>query len=35
VLTGERPDWPVAVHAEPTVDFREVIRAQYRAHAVV
>jgi xylulokinase len=33
VLTGERPAWPIAVHAEPAVDFRAVIREQYRAHA--
>jgi xylulokinase len=32
VLTGERPDWPLSIVAEPTVDFRPVIRDQYRAH---
>jgi xylulokinase len=32
VLTGERPDWPLSITAEPPVDFRPVIREQYRAH---
>jgi xylulokinase len=32
VLTGERPDWPLSIVAEPAVDFRPVIRDQYRAH---
>ncbi|MFU8945277.1 xylulokinase [Mycetocola zhadangensis] len=31
-LTGERPDWPLSITAEPPVDFRPVIREQYRAH---
>ena len=31
-LTGERPDWPLSIVAEPAVDFRPVIREQYRAH---
>ncbi|WP_411721598.1 xylulokinase [Mycetocola sp.] len=30
-LTGERPDWPLSIVAEPPVDFRPVIREQYRA----
>jgi len=30
-LTGERPVWAMAVHAEPPVDTRPIIRAQYRA----
>jgi xylulokinase len=30
-LTGERPDWPIAVVAEPAVDFRPIIRQQYAA----
>ena len=32
VLTGERPDWPLSISAEPAVDFRPVIREQYRTH---
>lgn len=32
VLTGERPDWPLSIVAEPAVDFRPIIREQYRAH---
>ncbi|MET0932527.1 MAG: xylulokinase [Mycetocola sp.] len=32
ILTGERPDWPLSIVAEPAVDFRPVIREQYRAH---
>lgn len=31
-LTGERPDWPLSIVAEPAVDHRPVIREQYRAH---
>ncbi len=31
-LTGERPQWEVPVGAEPAVDFRAIIREQYRAH---
>jgi xylulokinase len=31
-LTGERPNWPLSITAEPPVDFRPVIREQYRAH---
>lgn len=31
-LTGERPDWPLSIAAEPPVDHRPVIREQYRAH---
>jgi xylulokinase len=34
-VTGERPNWAIAVHAEPAVDFRPVIREQYRAVAAV
>ena len=30
-LTGERPDWPLLVSAQPTPDYRPVIREQYRA----
>jgi len=30
-LTGTRPVWTMAVHAEPPVDTRPIIRAQYRA----
>ncbi|MDQ1571733.1 MAG: xylulokinase, partial [Actinomycetota bacterium] len=30
-LTGQRPTWPVAVTAQPPVDFRPVIREQYAA----
>lgn len=33
-LSGARPSWPVAVVAEPPVDTRQLIRAQYAAHAV-
>ncbi|MBG6237153.1 xylulokinase [Mycetocola sp. CAN_C7] len=32
VLTGERPDWPLSIVAEPAIDFRPIIREQYRAH---
>jgi xylulokinase len=32
-LTGERPDWPIAVTSEPPLDYRPVIRKQYAAHA--
>ena len=32
ILTGERPDWPLSIVAEPAVDFRPIIREQYRAH---
>lgn len=32
ILAGERPDWPLSIVAEPPVDFRPVIREQYRAH---
>ena len=32
-LTGERPNWPVAVVASPTPDTRPVIREQYRARS--
>ncbi|PRY65950.1 xylulokinase [Glaciihabitans tibetensis] len=35
VVTGSRPTWPIALLAEPAVDFRPVIRDQYRAVAVV
>ncbi|MCP2032008.1 xylulokinase [Okibacterium sp. HSC-33S16] len=31
-LTGQRPNWPLSITAEPPVDFRPVIREQYRAH---
>ncbi|NEM92414.1 xylulokinase [Galbitalea soli] len=30
-LTGARPEWPVGVVAQPPVDYRPVIRAQYAA----
>jgi len=30
-LTGERPLWTTAVHAEPPVDTQPIIRAQYQA----
>ena len=30
-LTGERPEWPLAVTASPASDFRGVIREQYAA----
>ncbi|WP_203137842.1 xylulokinase [Microbacterium sp. JZ31] len=30
-LTGERPDWPVSLSAEPAPDTRAVIREQYAA----
>jgi xylulokinase len=33
-VTGSRPSWPIALHAEPPVDFHPVIREQYRAVAV-
>jgi len=32
-LTGVRPDWALAVVAEPPVDYRPIIREQYAAHA--
>ncbi|MCU1407120.1 MAG: xylB [Glaciihabitans sp.] len=32
-LTGNRPDWPLAITAQPPVDFRPVIREQYAAVA--
>jgi len=32
-LTGERPNWPVAVVASPEPDTRPVIREQYRARS--
>ena len=32
-LTGERPNWPVAVVASPAPDTRAVIREQYRARS--
>ena len=32
-LTGERPNWPVAVVASPAPDTRPVIREQYRARS--
>jgi len=31
VLSGERPDWPLDVSAEPAVDYRPIIREQYTA----
>lgn len=31
-LSGERPDWPLSIAAEPAVDHRPIIREQYRAH---
>ncbi|MET1017051.1 MAG: xylulokinase [Leifsonia flava] len=31
-LTGERPDWPLSIVAEPPVDHRPIIRELYRAH---
>jgi xylulokinase len=31
-LNGARPDWPLSIVAGPPVDFRPVIREQYRAH---
>jgi xylulokinase len=34
VLSGERPAWRLSIVAEPGVDFRPVIREQYRAHRV-
>jgi xylulokinase len=33
VLTGERPDWPLDVVAEPAVDHQPVIREQYTRYA--
>jgi xylulokinase len=33
-LTGSRPTWPLSIVAEPPVDFRPVIREQYRARRV-
>jgi xylulokinase len=30
-LSGERPEWPLLVSAQPASDFRPVIRDQYRA----
>ncbi|GAB3609732.1 FGGY-family carbohydrate kinase [Humibacter ginsengiterrae] len=33
VLTGTRPEWPLEVVAEPTPDFRPVIREQYERYA--
>ncbi len=30
-LTGDRPSWAVPMAAEPTADFRAIIREQYRA----
>jgi xylulokinase len=33
-LTGQRPDWAVEVADAPAVDYRPVIRAQYRDRAV-
>jgi len=33
VLTGERPQWPVATVATPAVDFRPEIREQYARYA--
>ncbi|MET0990414.1 MAG: xylulokinase [Glaciihabitans sp.] len=35
VVTGTRPVWPLALLAEPDVDFQPVIREQYRAVAAV
>jgi xylulokinase len=32
-LTGERPEWPVELVAEPALDTRAIIREQYRARA--
>ena len=34
-LTGQRPAWAAAIAAEPTPDFRPVIRAQYAAQATI
>jgi xylulokinase len=34
-VTGERPGWAIAVHAEPAVDFHPIIREQYRGVAAV
>ena len=31
-LTGTRPDWVLPVVAEPAIDHRPIIRAQYAAH---
>jgi xylulokinase len=30
-ITGEQPDWPIVVTAEPAVDYRPIIRQQYAA----
>lgn len=30
-LTGERPEWPLAVSVEPASDYRSIIREQYAA----
>lgn len=32
-LTGERPDWPVAITATPAADCRPIVRSQYAARA--
>ncbi|MGN6502963.1 MAG: xylulose kinase, partial [Pseudolysinimonas sp.] len=34
VLSGTRPEWPVALHAEPALDTRPGIREAYAARAV-
>ncbi len=33
-LTGERPEWPVSLAAEPASEPQPIIRSQYRARAV-
>lgn len=33
VLTGSRPNWPIAIVAEPDPDFRPIIREQYARYA--
>lgn len=33
VLSGDRPDWPLTIAAEPEPDFRPVIREQYARYA--
>lgn len=33
VLSGNRPDWPLTIAAEPEPDFRPVIREQYARYA--
>ena len=33
VMTGERPDWPLKVTAQPAADHRTVIREQYTRYA--